>query len=49
MTRDTWPLEINPRVVSRYVGSSKTALECRDAVNNILVSGPIGSMTYKVR
>lgn len=33
--------------VSRYVGSSKTALECRDAVNNILVSGPIGSMTYK--
>ena len=44
-----WLPVINPRVVCRYVGSSKTALEYRDAVNNILVLGPIGSMTYKVR
>ena len=29
----------------RYV-ASKNAIECRDAVNNILVTGPIGSMTY---
>jgi len=32
--------------VSRYV-ETKTAGECRDAVNNIFVSGPIGSLTYK--
>ena len=32
--------------VSKYVASNKSALECRDAVNNILVSGPIGSLTY---
>lgn len=31
--------------VSRYV-KSKTAIDCRDAVNNIFVSGPIGSLTY---
>jgi len=31
--------------VSRYV-SSKNAIECRDAVNNIFVRGPIGSLTY---
>ena len=30
---------------SRYV-KSKTAIDCRDAVNNIFVSGPIGSLTY---
>ena len=30
----------------RYV-ASKTAGECRDAVNNIFVSGPIGSLTYQ--
>ena len=27
--------------------ASKTAGECRDAVNNIFVSGPIGSLTYQ--
>lgn len=27
--------------------ASKGAGECRDAVNNIFVSGPIGSLTYK--
>lgn len=32
--------------VSRYV-ATKSAGECRDAVNNIFVSGPIGSLTYK--
>jgi len=32
--------------VSRYV-ETKTAGDCRDAVNNIFVSGPIGSLTYK--
>ena len=30
----------------RYV-ETKTAGDCRDAVNNIFVSGPIGSLTYK--
>merc|ERR1719347_41446 len=32
--------------VSRYV-ETKPAGECRDTVNNIFVSGPIGSLTYK--
>ena len=27
--------------------ATKSAGECRDAVNNIFVSGPIGSLTYK--
>ena len=27
--------------------ATKTAGECRDAVNNIFVSGPIGSLTYQ--
>ena len=30
---------------SRYV-KSKTAIDCRDAVNNMFVTGPIGSLTY---
>jgi len=32
--------------VSRYV-ETKGPTECRDAVNNMFVNGPIGSMTYK--
>jgi len=32
--------------VSRYV-ETKGPTECRDAVNNLFVSGPIGSLTYK--
>lgn len=32
--------------VSRYV-ETKGPTECRDAVNNLFVTGPIGSMTYK--
>jgi len=32
--------------VSRYV-ETKGPSECRDAVNNMFVKGPIGSMTYK--